>query len=140
MSDFSKWALEYEKTPNDFYTAFRYLDSHPAFVRVEQYPHGTHDDYAFMQQLYMMVVRVNPATERIEDDVALNTATRVWLEAGAWISDEEMRVEDKHWTGTGNGTFSHDLNLDCGAPTFEAAIIELAALVKKHYGDKRPTR
>ena len=31
--------------------------------------------------------------------------------------------------------YTHDIDLDCGGDTFEEAIIELAKLVKKYYGD-----
>ena len=29
----------------------------------------------------------------------------------------------------------HDIRLDTGAPTFDEALVKLAKLVKKHYGD-----
>lgn len=138
--DFLQHAQAYEKSPDDFFTAYHYLYWHPAFTRVEKVEGlGVYNEPCFMQQLYVMVVRVDPATEHIDSEhPEKNTATRVWLEAGAWHSDEDLRAIDKHWVGNGKGSFSHDTKLDCGGPTFEAAIIELAALVKKTYGDQRP--
>lgn len=56
----------------------------------------------------------------------LNTKTQIWLEFGeAYLDiDEDTNVQ-----------FIHDYNLDCGADTFEEAIIELANLVDKYYND-----
>lgn len=62
-----------------------------------------------------MVVKVNPKTNEISDDVELNSKTRIWLECG--ITPNE-----------------HDIRLDCGGDTFEEAIIQLADLVIKHFG------
>ena len=34
----------------------------------------------------------------------------------------------------------HDTKLDCGAPTFDEALVKLARLVKRHYGDFNPPK
>lgn len=91
-----------------FYEAYQFLDRHPAFAGRFQY--GC---------LETIVVQVNPETEEIDEDPTKNTATRIWLECGNYDEDHSV----------------HDINLDCGAPTYEEAIIELAALVLEHYGD-----
>lgn len=65
------------------------------------------------------VVKVNPRTNAIDDNKELNTKVQIWLEAGAYR--KECRT--------------HDWELDCGADSFEEAIIELANLVQKRYGD-----
>lgn len=93
---------------DNFFDAFHFLDEHPAFV--DRFQHGCLKTY---------VVKVNPETEAIDDNESLNTAVRVWLECG--------KYEAPHTT--------HDISLDCGAPTYEEAIIELAQLVLKEYGD-----
>jgi len=69
--------------------------------------------------LYIMVVKVNPLTNEVDDDQTKNTKTQVWLEVGPWS-------EQYH---------THDWDLDCGGDTFEEAIIKLADLVKQYYGD-----
>jgi len=73
----------------------------------------------FQQCLDIEVVKINPKTDSIDDDKTLNTKVQIWLEAGPYIG--------KH--------HAHDIDLDCGADTFEEAIIELASLVKQYYGD-----
>lgn len=95
-----------------FYKAWKYLENHVIFK----------DQYGWSQFkgcLDIDVVKVNPKTNSIDDNPELNTSTRVWLEAGPYIEK----------------TPTHDISLDCGAKTFEKAIIKLAKLVKKRYGD-----
>ena len=109
-------------TFNDFYQAYNWLEEHPIFQDVHGLGH-------FQSGLYIMVVKVNPRTERIGDDDTKNTATRVWLEHGPYRywTKEEAGVE-------GSGT-THDYELDCGGTTFEEAIVTLAQLVYNKYGD-----
>ncbi len=90
-----------------FYDAFNYLENHPIFKG------------HFNKCLEVEVVRVNPATMKIEDNKILNTKTQVWLECGPFV----------------DGEITHDIDLDCGDDTFEIAIVELAELVRKHYSD-----
>ena len=73
----------------------------------------------FEECLDIDVVKVNPLNKTIEDDKSLNTETNVWLECGQYS-------KYTRW---------HDMELDCGGVTFEEAIIELANLVQKNYGD-----
>ena len=56
---------------------------------------------------------------RWRDNEDLNTKTEVWLECGKY---------DKN-------TCCHDIELDCEGDTYEDAIIELANLVFKEYGE-----
>lgn len=93
----------------DFYNAYTYLINHPIFAE------------NFSKCLDIEVVKVNPATLQIDDKPELNTKTQVWLECGPYIENES----------------THDIDLDCGDDTFETAIIELAELVRKHYGDDK---
>lgn len=72
-----------------------------------------------------MVSKVDPATETIEDAKSRNTATRVWLECGAVEAQEGLPA---------TLCLTHDYDLDCGAPTFEEALLQLAELVLLHYG------
>jgi hypothetical protein len=106
------------------YEAWYYLVNHPAFEHPEYGPEFS----TFPRDLDIDFVKVNPSTNIIDDDDSLNTKTEVWLEFGPPWFDEE----------SGKWYSSHDIELDCGGDTFEEAIIELARLVKKHYGDEKP--
>jgi hypothetical protein len=64
-------------------------------------------------------MKINPEKGRIDDNEKLNIATEVWLECGPYEKS----------------CLNHDVDLDCGAPTFEEAIIRLAKLVRRKYGD-----
>ena len=64
---------------------------------------------------------------RVNDDRSLNKFVEVWLEFGPIkqvVSDGHLHLQH-----------SHDINLDCGAPTFDEALIKLARLVQRHYGN-----
>lgn len=98
----------------DFYTAWKFLETHKIF------------NGRFYQELWVEVVKVNPETNAIDDDTTKNTQTQIWLEHGPF---------DKDWGGC-----THDIDLDCGGDTFEEAIIKLASLVKKYYADEGKRR
>ena len=93
---------------NNFHEAWEFLLEHKMFQR------------HFRDLLYIMVVKVNPLTNEVDDDQTKNTKTQVWLEVGPWS-------EQYH---------THDWDLDCGGDTFEEAICELAELVKQYYTDE----
>jgi len=99
----------------NFHTAWSYLDDHIIFSD----RHTTYPDSIFQQCLDIEVVKVNPQTDSIDDNRKLNTKVQIWLEAGPHIGRHH----------------AHDIDLDCGADTFEEAIIELASLVKQKYSD-----
>jgi hypothetical protein len=66
------------------------------------------------------------------DDQFLNLYPECWLEFGKI----KQGVQDGHLSVINY----HDIRLDCGAPTFDAALVKLARLVRKHYRDyKAPT-
>ena len=99
----------------NFYEAYKYLIYADIF------------DGKFLEGLDLMVVKVNPETNEIDDNSALNTKTAVWIEHGPY--------------DTAGGYWYHDIDLDCGGDTFEEAIIKLAELVKeKYYTDKPYTK
>ena len=95
----------------DFYDSYNWLKDHPIFK-----------DY-FPMCMDIEVVKVNPQTDEIDDDNTLNTKTQVWLENGPVDLDNSITI------------YSHDLDLDCGADTFEEAICIMAHLVLMKYGD-----
>ena len=97
--------------------------------------------HSFADRLYIHVAEVNPQSRRIEDDPALNTQTEIWLECGPWYREAEMRADypepQESWQVIPGGSSSHDTDLDCGAPSFEQTIVELANLVWAKYGEYR---
>lgn len=86
-----------------------------AFEYLAHHPKGR-----FIAALDVDVAMVNPITREIDRDPAKNTQCEVWLETGPDVG-------------------LHDWLLDCAGETFECAIIKLAGLVEKYYGDNRLT-
>ncbi len=78
-----------------------------------------------IDRLYISVVKVHPKLKRVVDDEKKNTLVNYWLEGGAMTKDKFFG-----WVGT------HDIRLDCGADSFEEAVIKYAKLVRKFYGKK----
>ena len=108
----------------EFYKAWRFLKNHPMFS-------PSRWDERFLENLYPIVVKVNPETDSVDDDEEKNTKVQIWLEAGpVYINKTIKGCSAKYST-----QHVHDLDLDCGADTYEEAIIELARLVKERYGD-----
>lgn len=99
-------------THTTFFEAWHFLDDHYIFQ-------DKHKLSRFKDCLDIVVVQVNPETEAIDDDETKNTATAIWVEMGPYANEFPN---------------NHDTDLDCGAFTFEEAIIELAGLVEKKYG------
>jgi len=73
-------------------------------------------------------------THKINKDLSLNNTIEVWLEFGPyqWLAEESAEFG---WPVSGCITSLHDIDLDCGGPTFDDALIILARLIKKKYGD-----
>ena len=128
-----------------FYDDWFWLNSHPSFASVTP-RHPNHPDMdlrysMFMQCLDIMVSKVDPTTGRIEDKVegqpSRNTHTEFWLECGAVenVSETPNAAENYSEDAIRNGTTTHDYELDCGGASFQEAIVKLAALVKKQYGE-----
>ena len=91
---------------------------HPKFMlggKYQTFPFG----------LNIRPVYVNPKTKSVDEDETKNTKLQIWLEHGPYEKIPDLNNEEQP---------SHDRKLDCGADTFEEAIIKLAELVKKHYG------
>lgn len=100
---------------DNFYTAWNFLCNHKI------YNDGGLFGTRFLYCLDIDVVKVNPKTKAISKRESLNTETNVWLESGPYHPEHR----------------NHDIRLDCGAETFEKAIIELVNLVLKHYGNEQ---
>ena len=73
-------------------------------------------------------------TETVNDDHSKNVNVECWLEFG------EMKWgyhQPEFEAANGDREYKihyHDTDLDCGAPTFDEALVELAELVKAKYG------
>ena len=108
----------------EFYKAGNFLESHPMFSPNKW-------DKRFLENLYTMVVKVNPETDSIDDNEEKNTKVQIWLECGPVYTKKITKgCSTKYST-----QHVHDIELDCGADTYEEAIIELSKLVKEQYGD-----
>ena len=75
------------------------------------------------------------SSRRVNDDPKKNKTVECWLEFGPikyqycqpeFEIKEGAREYPQHY---------HDINLDCGGPTFDWALMKLARLVLKYYGD-----
>lgn len=97
-----------------FYKSWQYLNNHIIFEDENNINH-------FQECLDICVVKVNPETDCISPNNEKNTKVNVWLECGPFMKNSR----------------THDIELDCGAKTFEKAIIKLAKKVKKVYGDDK---
>lgn len=129
----------YEAAPGDFYRAFYYLDSHPAYwqfssARTDTPVPQNHvirlsHERGVARCVDVDVARVNPDTDCVEPvgRTHLNTATQIWLETGP----SELFPQGCC------GIRTHDYPLDTGATTFEEAIIRMAHNVWTAYGNDR---
>lgn len=72
---------------------------------------------------------------RINKDESQNQFTACWLEFGQVVYAHHG--DGEKWRGTERAykMHYHDIDLDCGGATFDAALIKLAKLVMKKYGD-----
>ena len=68
-------------------------------------------------------------TGTINDDDSKNVNVECWLEFGPIEYACVMDGEPSQLLHT------HDIDLDCGAPTFDEALVRLGNLALKHYGD-----
>lgn len=84
--------------------------------------HGCFSDLVSIDIAY-----VNPEDNTVSDEDTLNVLPEVWIEAGPYVNVEQDFPELKYMP-------SHDYRLDCGGPTLEIALCELALLVKAYYG------
>ena len=107
-----------------FYDAWYYLNEHPIFEWKKA--RSKFSAHYFDRALDIDVMKVSPRSKTVTNDPKKNTMVEIWLECGPL--DEEWSKKCKQ------PIFCHDTDLDCGAATFEEAIIKLARLVKKHYG------
>ena len=101
---------------NDFHFCWHFLNDHIQSL----YGQGFEN---FQGSLDIMVAKVSPASKRIVKDAKKNTLTQGRLEWGPWAPNPD------------HPCWFHDWEVDCGADTFEEAIMELASLVYQKYGN-----
>lgn len=104
----------------NFYESWWFLCEHPVFNDEDYF-------YNFQDCLDIDIQKVNPNTNKIDENKELNIHTQVWLECGGFEYDKNFECLMS----------CHDIRLDCGGDTFEEAIIKLANLVKKYYGKEK---
>jgi len=104
---FLESTLRYEKDPDDFRTAWNWLDHHPAF-----WSRRSEDDFYWSTESNAHIWM------GVSADREGNTV--IMLEHGAAVRDSRTH----HY---------HDLRLDVYAPTYEEAIIQLAAKVYQFF-------
>jgi hypothetical protein len=120
-----------KETMLKFHEAFNWLQDHPMLVC----PEIANLNW-FPSNLSIEVVMVNPKTRRTDGDEPL-TDVDIWLEFGP-INTPTPEEAELWGCDTTTPIYGHDLDCDCGGPTFEEAVIKLAELVKKKYGTYTP--
>ena len=148
-----KWILDHKvwthpitiKLPpegRDFGELFEGVPGTP-FTRLldapDDWEEAVSQDGSFYDCADVEYVFVNPDTDAIDDNEALNTAFRVWIEAGPWhdlSTDEHWPIPEGGWTDHNRWGHSHDIRLDCGADSAHAALLTLAALVGLCYDEE----
>jgi hypothetical protein len=94
--------------------------------------------HALEENLSIHYAKVDPKTKTVEDDAARNTAVECWLEFGpleygyAYSGGPEPMAD---WDTETTRHHYHDVDLDTGGATFDEALVSLAKLVLKKYGD-----
>lgn len=113
------------------YDAYWFLYNHPRAI-TEHPEHPITDSIRmefggnFIYNLDIFYTKVDPDTNRVEDDTSRNTKIACWLETGP------AQYEDFAQKYINN---VHDYHLDTGGDTFDEALIKLAKNVLEVYGD-----
>lgn len=108
----------------DPHEAFWFLHNHPKAVDRPVEGEATILDSAFIDNLDVMYVKVDPDKREITN-TERDTQTEIWLETGPMEWNETLQ----------NYLATHDPRLDCSGSTFDEALVNLANLVKEHYGE-----
>ena len=87
--------------------------------------------HAIEENLSIHYAKVGP-DGRVNDDPSLNVNPECWLEFGPMEWDYPSQ-----WHKETSRMNFHDIELDCGGKTFDEALVKLAKLVLKQYGDYR---
>ena len=118
------------------------LENYPDHrIDVDGNPYIVVDMGGFTECIEIDPVLVNPLTGMIDDDESLNTELHVWLEGGGWFDlsqDKNFPPPPNGWNDHNKWVSCHDTDLDCGGATMTEAMLNLADLVEKHYGNDSP--
>lgn len=139
----------FEEKPNDFVNATWFIMEHPAFYEFQHddgvmppqerihEKHLLQDAWHLPSSFDVLVTRVNPLTGEVDDDESLNTQPEVWVEMGkrSWPGTGGWPVNDGEQFSRDSST--HDYTLDCGAGSYELAIITAAVYLHTAYGNDR---
>ena len=125
------------------YNSWQYLNNHPIYYffdgkvwNEDRIPNRFHEYYLQSDIAHIMHAweidphLVNPATDMIDKDGEKNTKLRWWMESGPLLWGEDPNL-------AGSPVRGHDPDLDCGADTYEEALIKLAKRVHDVYGNDR---
>lgn len=104
------------------------LDDGSSFL-IYEHAHLFH--YALDCNLYIHYTHVN-SEGNVSDKKSENVYTECWLEFGQIKYDSDTLETREQLDHIIHG---HDWELDCGAPTFDEAIVKLANNVLQYYGD-----
>lgn len=142
------WPVPYQRNPNPTHSLLSEFVPSTGTNLLEWKSPEPQADWPWDEHLYgswlecveIDFVYVNPETERIEDDDTLNTAGRVWLEAGGWIDmsvgpGADNCVPPGGWTNWNKYQRCWNPSLDCGGQDMESALLSLAIRVKFYYGE-----
>lgn len=129
-----KLVRTFEENPDDFHSAWHYLNEHPLFwslAGTRAKPAEAHEKYlvhenGFPHALDIFVMKVDPKTRRVEDDESRNTKTEVWYE-----------ICMTHWPSQYDDVRVHAWQIDGGGETYEEAIVKAAQQVHETYGNDR---
>jgi hypothetical protein len=94
--------------------------------------------HALTENLSIHYAKVDPKTRSVEDDASRNTAVECWLEFGPLeygYASSGGKEPSADWDTETMRQHYHDVDLDTGGATFDEALVRLAKLVKKKYGD-----
>lgn len=143
-----RWLLDHKlwthkasvKVPDDINEMFEDIPG-TEFMELksdEDWPEREFDEGCLQECWDIGLVFVNPANETIEDDEALNTAFRVWIEAGPWhdmAEDDHTPEPEGGWNQYNRWIRSHDYRLNCGGKDLREAMLQLAQRVRFFYED-----
>ncbi len=124
---------------NEVCEAYYWLAGHPCFWPIYKSSNGLmvlpKTNKGMYDGVEITPHMVDPDKDEISDNEKLNTKLQYWCEVFYSTVDEQFPSVDKF-----RGTYCHDYKLDCGADTYDEAIILVAKKVKKFYGDYKINR
>jgi hypothetical protein len=118
-------------------------DKKAGIVRLESHKMWSHatDMHSFSDLTEFMYVYVNPVNETIENDTALNTVFRIWVEAGpTWDRNTDEHMDNLEENDSDRWGMMHDTRMDTGAPDMETLLLKLLTRVEFFYNEDGSSR